>query len=122
MYGSTYSLSTMFLILIFFPGLEDQLDESLRAQQALEANIELCANRLSRAGRLTSALADEEVRWAQSVEILGREIWALPGNILVASACVAYLGAFSSAYRDNMVKIWSDKTRALNVPSSPEFE
>lgn len=51
--------------------LEQQFEESVAEKQALEDNMDLTANRLSRAGRLNIALGDEQIRWEQSVEVCG---------------------------------------------------
>lgn len=55
--------------------------------------------RLTRAGKLTSALGDEQVRWEESVALFEQEIINVVGNVFIAAACVAYYGAFTSHYR-----------------------
>ena len=55
--------------------------------------------RLIRAGKLTSALGDEQVRWDESVSLFEQEIINVVGNVFIAAACVAYYGAFTSHYR-----------------------
>lgn len=55
--------------------------------------------RLTRAGKLTSALGDEQVRWEESVAQFEQEIINVVGNVFIAAACVAYYGAFTSHYR-----------------------
>lgn len=36
----------------------------------MQADVDLAAARLSRAGRLTQALADEKTRWEESVKVI----------------------------------------------------
>lgn len=55
--------------------------------------------RLTRAGKLTSALGDEQARWEESVSQFEQEIINVVGNVFIAAACVAYYGAFTSDYR-----------------------
>lgn len=55
--------------------------------------------RLTRAGKLTSALGDEQIRWQESVALFDQEIINVVGNVFIAAACVAYYGAFTSHYR-----------------------
>lgn len=55
--------------------------------------------RLGRAGKLTAALGDEQVRWQESITRFEEEITNVIGNVFIASACVAYCGAFTSQYR-----------------------
>lgn len=59
----------------------------------------LTESRLARAGKLTSALGDEQVRWEESVAMFEQEIINVVGNVFIAAACVAYSGAFTSHYR-----------------------
>lgn len=55
--------------------------------------------RLTRAGKLTSALGDEQVRWEESVVRFEQEIINVVGNVFIGAACVAYYGAFTAHYR-----------------------
>lgn len=65
--------------------------------------------RLTRAGKLTSALRDEQIRWEKSVPLFDQEIIDVDGNVLIAAACVAYYGAFTSHYRQLVGTVWSLK-------------
>lgn len=49
--------------------LEATYDESLAEKAGLEATMVQCSARLGRAGRLTMALGDEQVRWENSVKV-----------------------------------------------------
>lgn len=49
--------------------LEAMFDASVAEKAALESAMALTTARLGRSGRLTSALADEQVRWEQQVEV-----------------------------------------------------
>lgn len=55
--------------------------------------------RLNRAGKLTAALGDEQVRWEESILNFEAEISNIIGNVFIAAACVAYYGAFTALYR-----------------------
>lgn len=55
--------------------------------------------RLTRAGKLTAALGDEQVRWEESIQKSEEEIGNVVGNVFIAAACVAYYGAFTAKYR-----------------------
>lgn len=101
--------------------LKDHIDEKNREFQLVQDKVDLTAGRINRAGRLTSALADEEVRWKETVENLTKQLWAVPGDVLVASACVAYLGAFSTDYRNELTTVWVAKCQEHQIPSSSEF-
>lgn len=102
--------------------LKDDLDMKQNEMQEIQNRFDLNSVRLNRAGRLTSALSDEEVRWRETVEELNRELFAVPGDVLVASACIAYLGAFSIDYRKRMSSEWIAECQRLKIPSSKRFD
>ena len=49
--------------------LQNQYDRSVAEKEELSRNIQQTADRLQRASKLTSALADEEIRWDLSVKV-----------------------------------------------------
>lgn len=61
--------------------------------------------RLVRAGKLTAALEDEQVRWEESIQTFNEEISNVVGNVFIAAACVAYYGAFTAQYRQLVSKL-----------------
>ncbi|CAD7077293.1 unnamed protein product [Hermetia illucens] len=101
--------------------LKDNIEEKNRQFQKIQDNVNLTAARINRAGRLTSALSDEEVRWGDTIKKLSAELWSVPGDVLIASACVAYLGAFSISYRRSLTLQWVAECQKHKIPSSSEF-
>lgn len=101
--------------------LKDDLDRKQKEMLDIQNRYDLNSVRLNRAGRLTSALSDEEVRWRETVKELNRELFAVPGDVLVASACIAYLGAFSIDYRRRLSNEWIAECQRLKIPSSSSF-
>ena len=49
--------------------LQKTYDESVAEKQKLERSIAQTAARLKRSSKLTTALADEQIRWDQSVKV-----------------------------------------------------
>jgi len=49
--------------------LQKTYDDSITEKQKLERNIATTASRLKRAGKLTTALGDEQVRWGETVDV-----------------------------------------------------
>ncbi|XP_069668946.1 dynein axonemal heavy chain 6 isoform X3 [Periplaneta americana] len=101
--------------------LEASYDASLAEKTELERVIELTANRLTRAGRLTSALGDEQTRWEQTVKELSANLITLVGDVLVAAGCVAYLGPFTNTYREELMNLWISHCKELMIPASETF-
>ena len=101
--------------------LKATYDRSVSEKEKLTADIGTTQSRLTRASKLTTALADEQERWQESVIQFEREIGNVVGNVFVAAACVAYYGAFTSQYRSELVTRWMNRCREIGVPVSDDF-
>ncbi|KAJ1632320.1 hypothetical protein T492DRAFT_838503 [Pavlovales sp. CCMP2436] len=73
-------------------GLKKQCDDTVAEKERLVEQAAQTESRLKRAGKLTSGLGDESVRWVATVGDLTTNRFALTGNIFIASACIAYFG------------------------------
>lgn len=54
--------------------LESSYEQSVAEKESLTTNIEKTQARLKRAAKLTTGLADEQVRWTESVEVSHQSI------------------------------------------------
>jgi hypothetical protein len=52
---------------------------------------------------------------------LSASLATLLGDVLVAAGCVAYLGPFTSTYRDELMGLWISHCKKLSVPASENF-
>ncbi|XP_062296546.1 dynein axonemal heavy chain 6 [Scomber scombrus] len=101
--------------------LQDQFEYSINEKEDLVNTMALTQTRLTRAGKLTSALGDEQVRWEESVALFEQEIINVVGNVFIAAACVAYYGAFTSHYRQLLIDQWIIQCQDLKIPISSSF-
>ncbi|XP_048507335.1 dynein axonemal heavy chain 6 [Athalia rosae] len=101
--------------------LQAQFDGAVNNLAQLEYNMQLAEARLNRSGRLTSALSDEQVRWEELMKDFDRQIQNLTGDILIAAGALAYLGAFTSDYREELLNSWIKSCTELEVPITPGF-
>ncbi|KAG5888365.1 hypothetical protein JTB14_033502 [Gonioctena quinquepunctata] len=101
--------------------LEAKFDATVAEKEDLENSMELTSNRLNRAGRLNIALGDEQIRWEESVKRFAIELENALGDVLMASACIAYLGAFTSNYRTELVAFWEEKCIELGISTTQNF-
>ncbi|XP_042075509.1 LOW QUALITY PROTEIN: dynein axonemal heavy chain 6 [Haplochromis burtoni] len=101
--------------------LQEQFDSSMNDKEDLVNTMALTQARLIRAGKLTSALGDEQVCWEESVALFEQEIINVVGNVFIAAACVAYYGAFTSHYRQLLTDQWITQCQNLNIPISSTF-
>uniref|UniRef100_T1GQR2 Dynein heavy chain coiled coil stalk domain-containing protein n=1 Tax=Megaselia scalaris TaxID=36166 RepID=T1GQR2_MEGSC len=87
--------------------------DKLRCQKdadATQATIQL-------ANRLVGGLASENVRWAESVNNFVKQGITLPGDILLITAFISYVGCFTKQYRvDLMTKMWLQYLKSIDPP------
>ncbi len=55
------------------------------------------------ANRLVGGLASENVRWAESVENFKQRETTLPGDVLLTTAFISYVGCFTKSYRTDLM-------------------
>lgn len=65
--------------------------------------------KLERAGTLVECLGGERERWNETVTILDDSYQYLPGDCLLATAFLSYMGPFVSSYRDELMGIWQQQ-------------
>lgn len=79
--------------------LQRQMDELIRTEKSLQAEIEDCGKKLIRAEKMISGLEGEKVRWTDTVKTLGERQTLLIGDCLIAAGMVSYAGPFTAQYR-----------------------
>ncbi|CAD5112359.1 DgyrCDS1592 [Dimorphilus gyrociliatus] len=96
--------------------LQKMYDDSVSEKSRLEKQMALTQARLRRASKLTTALADEKIRWEESVAKFEEDLGNVVGDVFVSTACVAYYGAFSANYRLELVNFWIEKCAEKGIP------
>lgn len=71
---------------------------------------------------MIAGLGGEKSRWTVAAERLGQEYVQLTGDVLLAAAQIAYLGAFTSTYRIECLRQWVRMCAAKGVPCSEKFK
>jgi len=95
--------------------------QSVDEKDNLTKNIAQTAARLKRASKLTTALSDEQERWTENVAAFNIDIENVVGNVFVAAACVAYFGAFTSLYRNELIQSWIARCKESGIPASDDY-
>uniref|UniRef100_W5LYK9 Dynein axonemal heavy chain 1 n=1 Tax=Lepisosteus oculatus TaxID=7918 RepID=W5LYK9_LEPOC len=70
--------------------------------------------------QLITGLADEKVRWQETVQSLEFMVDNVAGDVLLAAGYVAYLGPFTGEYRAAMAEEWLQGFKELGVPHTSE--
>jgi len=101
--------------------LQESYDASVQKGKDLEAEMQVTAVRLERAGKLIGGLSSEKVRWQSSIGTLQGKKAKLVGNMLIAAGAIAYIGPFTSKYRQKMLAQWVKECEAIKLPVDPAF-
>jgi len=91
------------------------MDELVRQEKALSAEIEDCGKKLIRAEKMIGGLEGEKVRWTDTVKMLGEKASLLVGDCLVAAGMVSYAGPFTSSYRNELEDEWRQNIKRLGI-------
>ena len=98
--------------------LKKKCDDTVAEKEAVTQEIERTKQRLMRAEKLTVGLADELVRWKETVQLAGDKAKKLIGDVFLASAAISYYGAFTGKYRKKLMLQWKNYIDSRNVPGS----
>ncbi|CAF0823905.1 unnamed protein product [Adineta steineri] len=98
--------------------LQEDLDAAQARKAQLEFEVDLCAKKLVRAQKLIGGLGGEKTRWTLAAENLQKIYDSLLGDVLVSSGVIGYLGAFTSAFRDETTHDWIELCRKKKLPCS----
>eukprot|EP00878_Enallax_costatus_P041820 GHUV01048713.1.p1 GENE.GHUV01048713.1~~GHUV01048713.1.p1 ORF type:complete len:360 (+),score=84.12 GHUV01048713.1:426-1505(+) len=102
--------------------LQQQLADTQKELASLQFQADLCSKRLGRAGKLTSLLGDELVRWGEAADELAVKLQLIVGDAFMAATVVNYLGAFTGPYRNTLTAQWYSRCQDLGVPTTtPDF-
>ncbi|XP_061547478.1 dynein axonemal heavy chain 7 isoform X6 [Phycodurus eques] len=101
--------------------LNQILDANKKKKIELENQVDLCKKKLERATQLIGGLGGEKTRWNEMALTLGKLYDNLTGDILISAGIVAYLGAFTSSFRQEQIDEWSGRCKEKEIPSSPNM-
>uniref|UniRef100_A0A667YZX4 Dynein axonemal heavy chain 3 n=1 Tax=Myripristis murdjan TaxID=586833 RepID=A0A667YZX4_9TELE len=96
--------------------LKEVQDKLAKLQETLD--VDLCSKKLERAEQLIGGLGGEKTRWSEAAFNLGELYNNLTGDILISAGIVAYLGAFTSSYRQVWHKEWIELCKSTQIPCS----
>ncbi|KAH6601980.1 hypothetical protein BASA61_001578 [Batrachochytrium salamandrivorans] len=101
--------------------LESGFKEMTDKKADLEKQVDLVGKKLVRAEKLIGGLGGEKDRWSEAARSLSVTYTNLTGDVLISSAVIAYLGAFTLGYRSSILSEWNQKCLVHKVPCSPIF-
>jgi dynein heavy chain len=101
--------------------LVDELEICETRKKTLQDEFELAERKLNRANQLISKLKDEEISWARQLEENKDFKTCLVGDIIISSGIIAYLGVFSSDYRQEAIENWVELMHSFEIKSTNPF-
>eukprot|EP00924_Labyrinthula_sp_SR-Ha-C_P010247 snap_masked-scaffold_23-processed-gene-1.31-mRNA-1 protein AED:0.10 eAED:0.11 QI:0/-1/0/1/-1/1/1/0/4309 len=101
--------------------LTQELNETIAKKDQLENQVKDCSLKLDRAQRLINGLGGEKARWTQFTEDLAIALENSVGDVLISSGIIAYLGCFTTDYRNSCIKDWRVLLEEFNIRVSGNF-
>lgn len=105
--------------------LKSEFQEATNSKLKCEADADTTAKTIDLANRLVKGLASENVRWRDSVANYRKQLITLPGDILMVTAFISYMGSFTRMYRiDLLKKFWEPFLKKLVpvIPVTPDLD
>ncbi|XP_067125606.1 dynein axonemal heavy chain 7-like isoform X2 [Centruroides vittatus] len=99
--------------------LQEYLEENKLKKMAVENDLESCTLKLQRAEQLIGGLGGEKTRWKNAAKVLGQRYNNLVGDTLISAAVVAYLGAFTTSFRQ--ISAWIEAALQHGIVCTKEF-
>ncbi|XP_077133083.1 dynein axonemal heavy chain 1 isoform X2 [Ranitomeya variabilis] len=100
--------------------LQAKYRDCVSKKEELEQKCDQCEQKLIRADKLITGLADERQRWQDTVLNLEKLLVNVTGDLLLCAGFLAYLGPFTGQYRTTLFEQWTKKLRDLEVPCTQE--
>ncbi|KAL6445588.1 hypothetical protein ACFW04_000847 [Cataglyphis niger] len=102
--------------------LQRTYDAKMKEKEDLIGLAELLKLKLDRAAMLVDGLSEERIRWENTVASLTEWFDWLPGDCLISTGFVSYLGPFVSNYRQELISIWLKEVQDKEIPTSPNLD
>lgn len=101
--------------------LQEEFDQKTQFKEDLLLQAKKLRLKLERAHMLVDGLAGERLRWIETVKRLDGEFSCLPGDCVISTAFVSYLGPFVTNYRNQLSISWKKEIVQREIPTSSEF-
>ncbi|XP_043280985.1 dynein beta chain, ciliary-like [Venturia canescens] len=97
--------------------LSEKMNVALAEKQKCQDEWDSTAMTIDLANRLVNGLGSEKIRWAETVQVLSQSGETIPGDVLLVTAFVSYVGCFTRKYRLDLMNVhWIPFLNNLKVP------
>jgi dynein heavy chain len=87
----------------------------------LKESINDCIVKIDRAKTLLESLDEEKERWKISLSEVKDSVSTIEADVLLAAACIAYLGPYTQTYRQRAIDSWLVQMMELDLTTTDEF-
>lgn len=96
--------------------IQAEFDAAMAEKKLCQDEADKTAFKIDLANRLVGGLASEKVRWKESISNFRRQTVTLPGNVLLVSCFISYVGCFTRRYRVELQeKMWIPTFKTIKV-------
>ena len=88
--------------------------------QAIKKEMEQVKSKVDRSMKLLDSLSSERERWDAATKSFETQISTLVGDVVVASAFLAYSGLYDQQFRKNMIDDWLHQLNQSGVACKPD--
>lgn len=79
-------------------------------------------NNLEKATKLIDGLSKERRKWSKTINQIDKEFDYLPGDCVLSTAFVSYMGPFRFKRREFIMDLWLTFMKENGAPNNPNFE
>lgn len=84
--------------------LKADFEEATAAKMRCQAEADATTQMIDLANRLVNGLASENIRWRELVKLYRELITTLPGDVLLVTSFLSYVGCFTRRYRNELIE------------------
>ncbi|KAK0098489.1 hypothetical protein PV326_007920 [Microctonus aethiopoides] len=97
--------------------LGGKMSVALNEKQKCQDEADATALTIDLANRLVNGLSSEKIRWTKTVALLKNSGLTLPGDVLLGTAFISYVGCFTRRYRYDLINThWIPFLDKLEIP------
>lgn len=101
--------------------LKDECAVTEQKVNVLEKDIKLTMDRVQRAELLLSLLAEEGIKWSETVKSIESYMKFIEVESLLNAGLISYFGVFTDKFRETLREQWMNKVQELQLPLSDSY-
>eukprot|EP01133_Synstelium_polycarpum_P001082 gene1082-1226_t len=100
---------------------KDEYATLIRDTELIKSEMNKVKSKVERSIALLDNLSSERVRWESQSESFQTAMSTVVGDVVLASAFLAYIGFFDQQFRSDLMRKWMDRLEAVGIKFKPEL-